>query len=82
MVVIIDAGVPGMRNKVAVINPPLIAPTYMLMSRMKALMGSMLNVKGKVRAMSIAPVRPGIAPMVIPRIVPITTSIIPWMLNI
>ena len=74
MVVIIEAGVPGILKSVAVINPPLIAPTYMLISSIKALMGSMLKVSGKVRAMSIAPVNPGIAPIVIPRIVPMATN--------
>jgi len=77
MVVIMEAGVPGILKSVAVINPPLMAPTYMLISRMKALMGSMLNVSGNVRAMSIAPVNPGMAPIVIPRIVPMATSIAP-----
>jgi len=36
-----------------------------------------LNVSGNVRAMSIAPVNPGMAPIVIPRIVPMATSIAP-----
>ena len=61
-----------MRNKVAVINPPLTAPTYVLINRMNALTGSIPKVSGKVSAISIAPVNPGIAPIVIPNAVPIT----------
>ena len=73
----IDAGVPGILSKVAVINPPLTAPTYMLIRRMNAFIGSIPNVNGKVNAISIAPVNPGIAPIVIPNAVPMTIRNIP-----
>ena len=63
-----------MRISVAVINPPEIAPTYMPISRAKALLGSMLKVSGRVRAIIIAPVMPGIAPPTIPSSVPSKTS--------
>jgi hypothetical protein len=81
IVVMIEAGVPGIRNNVAVINPPLTAPTYMLISRMNAFTGSILNVSGKVRAINIAPVNPGIAPIVIPKIVPRMTKDSPCRLK-
>ena len=81
IVVMIEAGVPGIRNNVAVINPPLTAPTYMLISRMNAFAGSILNVSGKVRAINIAPVKPGIAPIVIPKIVPKMTKHSPCRLK-
>ena len=77
IVVIIDAGVPGILKSVAVIKPPLTAPTYMLINKMKAKMGSMLKVSGSVRAISMAPVRPGIAPIVMPSTVPNTIKAIP-----
>ena len=40
-VVMTAAGVPGILNRVAVINPPLIAPTYIEVRRMIAFKGSM-----------------------------------------
>jgi hypothetical protein len=73
-VVIIAAGVPGMRNRVALINPPLTAPTYMATSNTRPLTGSMEKVKGRERAISIVPVNPGIAPTVIPKVVPRKTN--------
>ena len=81
IVVMIAAGVPGILKSVAVINPPLTAPTYMLIKRMKAKIGSILNVNGSVRAISIAPVKPGIAPIVIPNTVPNTIKERPWTLR-
>lgn len=65
-----DAGVPGIRNKVAVINPPLTEPTYIETNRTKALLPSMEKVNGKVRAINIAPVNPGMAPTITPKLVP------------
>ena len=64
------AGVPGMRNKVALISPPLTAPTYMATRRTSPATGSMEKVRGKDRAINMVPVNPGTAPTVIPRIVP------------
>ena len=81
-VVMIEAGVPGILSNVAVIKPPLMAPTYMLISRMNALIGSMLNVSGSVNAINIAPVNPGMAPTIIPKIVPKITRDIPCTLKI
>ena len=65
-----DAGVPGIRSKVAVINPPLTEPTYMETNSTKALFPSMEKVNGKLKAISIAPVNPGTAPTITPRLVP------------
>ena len=45
-VVMIEAGVPGMRSKVAVIMPPLTEPTYMPTNRVMAWVGSMAKVAG------------------------------------
>ena len=70
-----------MRNRVAVIKPPLMAPTYMPIRRIKAGMGSIEKVRGRVNAISMAPVRPGMAPTVIPKTVPTTIRIIPCMLK-
>ena len=72
-----EAGVPGIRSNVAVINPPLIEPTYILTSRIIAFPASIEYVSGSVSAMSIAPVRPGIAPTRIPRLVPMAIRISP-----
>ena len=69
-VVMIAAGVPGMRRRVALISPPLTAPTYIATSRTSPLTGSIEKVKGSDRAISMVPVNPGIAPTVIPRVVP------------
>jgi hypothetical protein len=68
------AGVPGMRRRVALINPPLTAPTYIATRRTRPSTGSIEKVKGRVRAINIVPVRPGIPPTVIPRVVPKRTS--------
>ena len=73
-VVMIAAGVPGMRNSVALINPPLTAPTYMATSKTRPLTGSIENVSGRERAISMVPVKPGMAPTVIPRVVPNKTK--------
>ena len=72
--VITDAGVPGMRINVAVIRPPLIAPTYMPIRSASALAGSMLKVSGRVSAIIIAPVMPGMAPPMMPSSVPMNTK--------
>ena len=64
----------GIRSRVAVIIPPLIDPTYMPMRRVRAYCASIPYVSGMVSAMSIVPVRPGIAPTKIPSIVPSATS--------
>ena len=68
-----EAGVPGMRSRVAVIKPPLTEPTYIATRNARALCGSMLNVSGNESEMSIAPVSPGMAPTVIPSAVPSKT---------
>ena len=65
-----EAGVPGILSKVAVIMPPLTEPTYMEIKRTSAEPLSIEKVSGKVNAINIAPVRPGIAPMTIPSEVP------------
>jgi hypothetical protein len=72
-VVIMDAGVPGIRNKVAEINPPLIDPTYMETNNTIASAGfCMEKVNGNVSAINMAPVSPGIAPTTIPSETPST----------
>jgi hypothetical protein len=70
----IEAGVPGILRRVAVIRPPLTDPTYIATSKARALWPLMLKVRGKVSEISIAPVRPGIEPTAIPRAVPNMTS--------
>ncbi len=69
-----EAGVPGIRSRVAVIRPPLTAPTYIETSRIRAFAPVMEKVSGSVSAISIAPVRPGMAPTTIPRLVPSAIS--------
>ena len=66
-----------MRSSVAVISPPLIDPTYMLTRRIIALPASIEYVNGNVSAITIAPVRPGMAPTVIPRLVPMAIRMSP-----
>jgi hypothetical protein len=73
-VVMMDAGVPGILNKVAVISPPLTDPTYIDTNRINADSPLIENVRGKVRAINIAPVNPGMAPTMIPRLVPTAIS--------
>ena len=68
-------GVPGMRSKIAEISPPVIEPVYIDTSRIIASAGAMKNVKGRDRAISIDPVRPGIAPTTMPANVPPTRKI-------
>ena len=46
---------PGIRNKVALIKPPLTAPTYIATSNTSAATGSIENVSGKVSAINIVP---------------------------
>ena len=70
----IEAGVPGMRSRVAVIRPPLTEPTYIATRSVNADCASMPKVSGSESAINIAPVRPGIAPTRIPRAVPRTMS--------
>ena len=65
---------PGIRNKVALIKPPLTAPTYMATSNTNAATGSIVNVSGKASAISIVPVNPGTAPTVMPRNTPSNVS--------
>ena len=72
-VVIIDAGVPGIRISVAVTRPPLTLPTYIDTSKLKASLESIEKVSGSTSAINMAPVKPGMAPTTIPRIEPITT---------
>jgi len=69
-VVMIEAGVPGMRSRVAVINPPLTEPTYMATNKAKAVCGSMPKVNGTTSEMAMAPVRPGTAPTNTPATTP------------
>ena len=69
-----DAGVPGMRNKVAAIKPPEIPPTYMPISMVMALTLSMKNVRGSVNVISMVAVRPGIEPMMIPDATPMKSK--------
>ena len=74
-VVIIAAGVPGIRSKVAEIKPPLIDPTYMATSRIMASAGLLIeNVSGNVKVINMAPVSPGIAPTITPSTTPRTSS--------
>ena len=73
-VVITAAGVPGIRSNVALINPPLTAPTYMPINSTSADTGSISKVKGNANAMSIVPVKPGTAPTKIPKAVPTRTA--------
>ena len=70
----IDAGVPGIRNNVAVINPPLTLPTYIDTNSTNACSPLMVKVKGNDNAINIAPVNPGIAPTVTPNVDPTQTS--------
>ena len=63
-------GVPGIFNSVALINPPLTDPTCMPMSKRTALVLSMENVIGTVKAMSMPPPKPGIAPTKMPLATP------------
>ena len=65
-----DAGVPGIRNKVAVISPPLTEPTYIEINKTNAGSPPIENVKGSVNAINIAPDKPGIAPTMPPSDVP------------
>ena len=69
-----DAGVPGILNNVAVISPPLTDPTYIDTKRINADSPLIENVRGKVSAINIAPVNPGMAPTIIPRLVPTAIS--------
>ena len=73
-VVMIEAGVPGMRSSVAVTNPPLTLPTYIDTNRTNACSPLIEKVNGNESAINIAPVNPGIAPTETPRIDPIATS--------
>ena len=73
-VVMMAAGVPGIRKSVALIRPPLTAPTYMATSKTSPLTGSIEKVNGRERAISMVPVKPGIAPTVMPKVVPRKTS--------
>ena len=65
-----EAGVPGMRKSIAMINPPEMPPTYSPIRRVTALTGFIWKVSGRVSAMSIEAVRPGIAPTTMPSAVP------------
>ena len=69
-----EAGVPGILNKVAVIMPPLTEPTYIEINNTNADSPLMENVNGNVSAISIAPVSPGIAPTMTPSEVPSAIS--------
>ena len=69
----IDAGVPGMRRRVAVIKPPLTEPTYIATRKASALCPSIPKVSGSESEINIAPVSPGMAPTVIPSAVPSRT---------
>ena len=63
---------PGILNRVAVMRPPETLPTYIETSSTMAESPDSPKVKGRESAMSMAPVRPGIAPTVIPKSVPKT----------
>ena len=69
-VVMIEAGVPGIRSRVAVINPPLTEPTYMATNSANAYCGSMPKVSGTASEIAMAPVNPGTAPTSTPPITP------------
>tara|TARA_B100000925_G_C21886859_1_gene420995 strand:+ start:448 stop:678 length:231 start_codon:yes stop_codon:yes gene_type:complete len=66
----IEAGVPGIRNKVAAIWLPEIPPTYIPINKVIALTLSIKNVRGKVNVINIVVVKPGIDPTTIPRNTP------------
>ena len=68
--VITAAGVPGMRSSVALMSPPLTAPTYIATNSTSACAGCIVYVNGSVSAMSIVPVNPGTAPTMMPSAVP------------
>ena len=62
--------VPGVRIKIAGIEPPYSAPTYTLANSTKALVASMPTVKGSSKAMAIEGEIPGNAPPKIPHNTP------------
>ena len=66
-----DAGVPGVFNNIAEIDPPYIAPIYIPTSIIKPVTGSIPKVNGNNIATPIVAVNPGSAPIIIPPTTPI-----------
>ena len=66
-----EAGVPGVFNNIAEIDPPYIAPIYIPTSIIKPVTGSIPKVNGNKIATPIVAVKPGKAPIIIPPVTPI-----------
>src|SRR5699024_10828496 len=73
--VAIADGVPGIPNKQAVINPPELPPTCTPIIKAIPFTGSIPKLKGRVNATPIVIVKPGILPIIIPTVTPISNVI-------
>jgi hypothetical protein len=69
-VVPIDEGVPGVLTKIAEKHPPKMAPLYMAPKVARPVIGSIVNVKGTIKATAIVAEKPGSAPAIIPADIP------------
>ena len=69
-----DAGVPGILSRIAEIRPPDVPPIYRASSSEMPSIGDMPKVTGRNRATPMVTVRPGMAPTMMPTIVPLTMS--------
>ena len=75
-VVATEDGVPGMPVRIPAINPPESPPTSTLTMIARPCVGGMPNVKGRVRTIAMAMVKPGMAPAIKPPATPTSISII------
>ena len=68
-------GVPGIPINIAEIDPPVIPPIYVANNNEIPVTGSIVKVKGSIKANAIEYVNPGMAPNTIPAKAPIEMAI-------
>ena len=69
------SGDPGIFKRIAEIDPPKVPPLYIPIKKAIAVIGCIPKVIGAKRAIAIAAVRPGIAPIKIPIVTPAISAI-------
>ena len=71
-------GVPGIPINIAEIDPPVIPPIYVANNNEIPVTGSIVKVKGSIKANAIEYVNPGIAPNTIPAKAPMEMAIMTY----
>lgn len=69
-----EDGVPGMRNRIAVIPPPVMEAQYTETKNAIEIIGFIEYAKGNASATAIEALTPGMAPKITPIIVPATNK--------